>query len=317
MMPATMPAASWLRGELRTFVRPALDHEGQRQRTVLQRVREALGLLLVEVAGDLGPAAGDRLVVGRVGQHLAVEHDRQPLLVAHVGVLLTGDLRRDVGELRGSGAVELDVDHVVADALLRDAVAGVLDVRALDHRGAEQVAVALVVTGDEWLARKVDLGRGGLALARALVRLQLDDPLLRRVGHPGVGVLDVDQVRRHQLGRRTGGRAARGGRTTLGRCRLGGVGRGVVVLQPAAADPVLARRVARARTLLGPGRGGVRRGRVARRRPSRSWRRRWARGSARHRQAGSAAPRGGSAAGRWSRSSARGSCPPCRGSRRR
>ena len=44
MMPAMMPAASWFDGELRTFVRPALDREGQRQRTVLQRVREALGL---------------------------------------------------------------------------------------------------------------------------------------------------------------------------------------------------------------------------------------------------------------------------------
>ena len=89
MMPATMPAASWLRGELRdprstrlwtTNVSGSAPYFSEFARLVRRSwVKFA--------AGDLGLAARDRLVVGRVGQHLAVEHDRQPLLVARMPVV--------------------------------------------------------------------------------------------------------------------------------------------------------------------------------------------------------------------------------------
>ena len=89
-------AGDQARGELVGGQRRALlgddrDVELQRQRAVLQAVGQRLRLGLREVAADLGLAVGDHAVDGRGGDHLAVEHDRELLLLAGQRAGLVGD----------------------------------------------------------------------------------------------------------------------------------------------------------------------------------------------------------------------------------
>ena len=55
------------------------DVERRRQRAGAQQHGEVVGRLRREVAGDLARAAGDRLLDGRRGDHLVVEHDGEAL----------------------------------------------------------------------------------------------------------------------------------------------------------------------------------------------------------------------------------------------
>ncbi len=105
--------------------------EGQRQSAVGQHVGEALGLLLVEVAGDLRAATGERLADVRVGDDLVVQDDGELVLRG----LVLRQLAGDVGELLAALVRELH-GHGPAGAGLRvEDGLGLVDVGAVDRRG--------------------------------------------------------------------------------------------------------------------------------------------------------------------------------------
>ena len=103
---------------------------------------------------EISGAAGDRLVDRRRGDDLAVQGDADLLADVGTGVL---------GPRRGARRVEVQLDDPLARALTR-AGAGVGDVGALDHRGAEQVlGRAVLAAGGDVVLGAVH-GADGLAV---------------------------------------------------------------------------------------------------------------------------------------------------------
>ncbi len=155
MMPAMMPACELVGGELRAFVGlGSATHEGQRQGAVLQRVGEAGrpgSWVKLPVISAWPPVIGSSLVGSESTSPSSTIASRCWSPVSEF--VLPGDLGRDVARTAFDPvAVELDVDDVVTDAVLRDAAARVGDVGAVDHRRPEQVAVAALVAGQQRLA---------------------------------------------------------------------------------------------------------------------------------------------------------------------
>ena len=107
MRPAMMPALQLLATQGGGDVVDLRDLEGQRQRAVLQHVGQLGGGLLGEVAGDLRPASGDGRAHRRRRDHLAVEHDGEPVLRLLRWARARVAFSKAVAALR----VELQVDH--------------------------------------------------------------------------------------------------------------------------------------------------------------------------------------------------------------